>query len=81
MSEFISKIVIVDSNRSLESQLDHNQQSNSNRHFDSTTIRFGTSNRISLVTRMSASRHQSSLQEGQPDSKIGIPQHAGHPYC
>ena len=50
MIEFISKIEIVDSDLSLESESDHNRRSNSDRHFDSTTtIRFGTSNRISLL--------------------------------
>ena len=49
MIEFISKIAIVDSNPSLESESDHNRGSNLDRHFDSmTTIRFGTSNRFSL---------------------------------
>ena len=46
---FYIEIVIVDSIKSLESESDHNRQSNSDRHFDSTTtIQFGTSNCISL---------------------------------
>ena len=50
MIEFISKIEIIDSDLSLESESDHNRWSNLDSHFDSlTTNRFDTSNRISLL--------------------------------
>ena len=43
------KIEIVDSDSALESESDSNRRSNSDRDFDlTTTIPFGTSNRISL---------------------------------
>ena len=43
-------MAIVDLNTLLESESDHNRQSNLDRDFDSTTtILFGTSNHISLV--------------------------------
>ena len=44
------EIAIVNSDSPLESESDSNQGSNLDRDFDSTTtIRFGTSNRISLI--------------------------------
>ena len=50
IDQFYIEIVIIDSIKSLESKLNHNRRSNSDRHFNlTTTIPFGTSNPISLL--------------------------------